>query len=261
MEHLSLVQDLRDPDDDAGGITPEDAERRQAATDHWREAKVDFPAVSPMPPITLTATKPMHTSMKPRYDLRATQTAKKSLTAMIGLPKLAAFVGSHGGWMLSNLAKILPAELARITAGGTPAAVTTAPAAPRQLIRLGSSGTPAAVPTKPATAPKPSTPSKTSEFIPAKPTAKPRAAGECPAGAFGIDEAERRTREVFGSIPAMGLTANEKSRWASLESVYRVNGFAAPWADNANKTDTQIAKLNGPLFARRAKLIASLFQS
>ena len=198
--------------------------------------------------------------MKPHYDLRATQTAKKSLTAMIGLPKLAAFVSSHGGWMLSNLAKILPAELARITAGGTPAAVTTAPAAPRQLIRLGSSGTPAAVPTKPATAPKPSTPSKTSEFIPAKP-AKPRASGECPPGAFGVDEAERRTREVFGSIPAMSMTANEKSRWASLENVYRVNGFAAPWADNANKVDTQIAKLNGPLFAKRARVIASLFQS
>ena len=197
--------------------------------------------------------------MKPHYDLRATQTAKKSLTAMIGLPKLAAFVGSHGGWMLSNLAKILPAELARITAGGAPAAAasTTAAAAPRQLIRLGSTG----APTKPA-APSPTpTPPKTHQFIPAKPAAKPRAAGECPAGAFGIEEAERRTRAVFGSIPAMGLTANEKSRWASLENCYRVNGFAAPWADNANKTDTQIAKLNGPLFARRAKLIATLFQS
>ena len=198
--------------------------------------------------------------MKPKYNLAATQTAKKSLTAMIGLPKLAAFVSSHGGWMLSNLAKILPAELARITAGGTPAAVTTAPAAPRQLIRLGSSGTPAAVPTKPATAPKPSTPSKTSEFIPAKP-AKPRASGECPPGAFGVDEAERRTREVFGSIPAMSMTANEKSRWASLENVYRVNGFAAPWADKVSKTDEQIARLNGPLFTKRARAIATLFQS
>ena len=37
-ELLSLVQDLRDPDDDADGISPEDAERRQAATDYWREA-------------------------------------------------------------------------------------------------------------------------------------------------------------------------------------------------------------------------------
>ena len=195
--------------------------------------------------------------MKPRYDLRATQTAKKSLTAMIGLPKLAAFVSSHGGWMLSNLAKILPAELARITAGGTPAAVTTAPAAPRQLIRLGSTG----APTKPA-APSPTpTPPKTHQFIPAKPAAKPRAAGECPAGAFGIEEAERRTRAVFGSIPAMGLTANEKSRWASLESVYRVNGFAAPWTDKVSKTDEQIARLNGPLFTKRARAIATLFQS
>ena len=59
----------------------------------------------------------------------------------------------------------------------------------------------------------------------------------------------------------MSMTANEKSRWASLESVYRVNGFAAPWADNANKTDVSIAKLNGPLFAKRARVIASLFRS
>ena len=213
-------------------------------------------------PITLTATKAMHPSMKPKYNLAATHTAKRSLISMIGQSRFAEFVRSNGGHLLSNLARIVPAELARLTAGGTPAAAsTTTAAAPRQLIRLGSSGTPAAVPTKPATAPKPPTPSKTHQFIPAKPSAKPRAAGECPAGAFGIDEAERRTREVFGSIPAMGLTANEKSRWASLESVYRVNGFSAPWSENSNKTDTQIAKLNGPLFARRAKLIASLFQS
>ena len=203
----------------------------------------------------------MPPSLVPRYDHKAITSAKRRLTDMIGLPSLAAFVGSRGGWLMSNLAKILPAELARLEAGGLPAASTTAPAAPRQLIRLGSSGTPAAPPSKPATAPKPSTPSKTSEFVPAKPAAKPRAAGECPAGAFGIEEAERRTREVFGSIPAMGLTANEKSRWASLESVYRVNGFAAPWTGNVSKVDNQIAKLNGPLFARRAKLIATLFQS
>ena len=226
-----------------------------------RGAEVDSPAVSSMPPILLSATKPMHHSTKPSYDLRAIQSAKKSLTAMVGLPKLAAFVSSHGGWMLSNLAKILPAELSRITAGGAPIEATTATPAPaKQFIRLGAAA-PATPPSKPTTAPKPSTPSKTSEFIPAKPPAKPRAAGECPAGAFGIEEAERRTREVFGSIPAMSATANEKSRWASLESVYRVNGFAAPWADNANKTDVAIAKLNGPLFAKRARVIATLFQS
>ena len=227
-----------------------------------RGVEVDSPAVSSMPTITLSATKALHPSMKPSYNLASTHAAKRSLVAMIGQSRFAEFVRSNGGHLLSNLARIVPAELARLTAGGTPAAAsTTTAAAPRQLIRLGSSGTPAAVPTKPATAPKPPTPSKTHQFIPAKPSAKPRAAGECPAGAFGIDEAERRTREVFGSIPAMGLTANEKSRWASLESVYRVNGFSAPWSENSNKTDTQIAKLNGPLFARRAKLIASLFQS
>ena len=200
--------------------------------------------------------------MKPKYNINATHAAKRSLISMIGQSRFADFVRSNGGFMLANLAKILPAELSRITAGGAPAAAsTTTAAAPRQLIRLGSSGTPAAVPTKPATAPKPSTPSKTHQFIPAKPTAKPRAAGECPAGAFGIEEAERRTREVFGSIPAMGLTANEKSRWASLESVYRVNGFAAPWTDKVSKTDEQIARLNGPLFTKRARAIATLFQS
>ena len=196
--------------------------------------------------------------MKPKYNINATHAAKRSLISMIGQSRFAEFVRSNGGHLLSNLARIVPAELARLTAGGTPAAAsTTTAAAPRQLIRLGSTG----APTKPA-APSPTpTPPKTHQFIPAKPAAKPRATGECPAGAFGIDEAERRTREVFGSIPAMGMTANEKSRWASLENCYRVNGFAAPWADNANKTDTQIAKLNGPLFARRAKLIATLFQS
>ena len=198
--------------------------------------------------------------MKPHYDLRATQTAKKSLTAMIGLPKLAAFVGSHGGWILSNLAKILPAELARITAGGTPAAVTTAPAAPRQLIRLGSSGTPAAVPTKPATAPKP----PVHQFVPApKPSAPPAKQGApgAKAGAFNIFEARERTKQVFGSVPGFTPSQNEKSQWLDLEAVYRANGFSAPWSDNLSKVDRQIAKLNGPLFARRAKLIASLFQS
>jgi len=244
------------------GITPEDAERRQAATDHWREVKVDFYGQGMTTPILLTASKEMHTSMIPRYDHKAIHSAKRRLTEMIGLPSLAAFVASRGGWLMSNLAKILPPELARLESGGLPAAVTTSTAAaPRQLIRLGA-GTPAAAPATPPTPPKP----PVHKFIPApKPSApapaKARAAGECPAGAFGIDEAERRTREVFGSIPAMASTANEKSRWASLESVYRVNGFSAPWSDNSNKTDTQIAKLNGPLFAKRARVIASLFQS
>ena len=196
--------------------------------------------------------------MKPKYNINATHAAKRSLISMIGQSRFAEFVRSNGGHLLSNLARIVPAELARLTAGGTPAAAsTTTAAAPRQLIRLGSTG----APTKPA-APSPTpTPPKTHQFIPAKPAAKPRAAGECPAGAFGIEEAERRTRAVFGSIPAMGLTANEKSRWASLESVYRVNGFAAPWTDKVSKTDEQIARLNGPLFTKRARAIATLFQS
>ena len=214
-----------------------------------------------MKPIILSASKKMPPSLVPRYDHKAITSAKRRLTDLIGLPSLAAFVASRGGWLMSNLSKILPAELARLESGGAPAAAsvtTTTPA--KQFIRLGA-GTPAAVPTKPATAPKPSTPSKTHQFIPAKPTAKPRAAGECPAGAFGIEEAERRTRAVFGSIPAMGMTANEKSRWASLESVYRVNGFAAPWTDKVSKTDEQIARLNGPLFTKRARAIATLFQS
>ena len=199
--------------------------------------------------------------MKPKYNINATHAAKRSLISMIGQSRFADFVRSNGGFMLANLAKILPAELSRITAGGAPIEATTATPAPaKQFIRLGAAA-PATPPSKPTTAPKPSTPSKTSEFIPAKPPAKPRAAGECPAGAFGIEEAERRTREVFGSIPAMSATANEKSRWASLESVYRVNGFAAPWTDKVSKTDEQIARLNGPLFTKRARAIATLFQS
>ena len=223
-----------------------------------RGAEVDSPAVSSMPPILLSATKPMHHSTKPSYDLRAIQSAKKSLTAMVGLPKLAAFVSSHGGWMLSNLAKILPAELSRITAGGAPIEATAKPAAvpARQLIRLGA--TPPATPTTP---PKP----PVHKFIPAPkpsaPPAKPRAAGVRPDGSFNIVEAEARTRQIFGSIPNMVSNANEASRWASLESVFRVNGFAPPWTGKVSKVDAQIAKLNGPLFARRAKLIATLFQS
>ena len=195
--------------------------------------------------------------MKPRYDLRATQTAKKSLTAMIGLPKLAAFVGSHGGWMLSNLAKILPAELARITAGGAPAAAasTTAAAAPRQLIRLGSTG----APTKPA-APSPTpTPSKTSEFVPAKPAAKPRASGTKPEGAFTLTEARERTAQIFGYWPGFTPSQNARSQWQDLESVYTSAGHPAPWVGEVKKVDRQIGKIDSALFNKRAAAIARLF--
>ena len=206
-------------------------------------------------PTFLTATKPLHPSMKPKYNINATHAAKRSLISMIGQSRFAEFVRSNGGHLLSNLARIVPAELARLTAGGTPAAAsTTAPA--KQTIRLG-----AAAPATPPTAPKP----PTHQFIPAPkpsaPPAKPRAAGVRPDGSFNIVEAEARTRQIFGSIPNMALNANESSRWASLESVFRVNGFAPPWTGCLSKTDAQIAKLNGPLFARRAKLIATLFQS
>ena len=202
--------------------------------------------------------KKLHQSLTPNYSAVATNAAKKKLVSIMGQEGFASFMNANGGFNVKNMAKVIPAELARLTAGGTPAAASTT-TAPRQLIRLGA-GTPATPPSKPA-APSPTPkPSKTSEFIPAKP-AKPRASGECPPGAFGVDEAERRTREVFGSIPAMSMTANEKSRWASLENVYRVNGFAPPWTGNVSKVDNQIAKLNGPLFARRAKLIATLFQA
>ena len=221
-----------------------------------RGAEVDSPAVSSMPPILLSATKPMHHSTKPSYDLRAIQSAKKSLTAMVGLPKLAAFVSSHGGWMLSNLAKILPAELSRITAGGAPIEATTKPAAPvKQTIRLGA--TPPATPTTP---PKP----PVHQFVPApKPSAPPakQSAPGAKAGAFNIFEARERTKQVFGSVPGFTPSQNEKSQWLDLEAVYRANGFSAPWSDNLSKVDRQLAKLNGPLFARRAKLIATLFQA
>ena len=213
-----------------------------------------------MKPIILSASKKMPPSLAPRYDHKAITSAKRRLTDMIGLPSLAAFVGSRGGWLMSNLAKILPAELARLESGGAPAAAsvtTTTPA--KQFIRLGA-GTPAAVPTKPATAPKP----PVHQFIPApKPSAPPakQSAPGAKAGAFNIFEARERTKQVFGSVPGFTPSQNEKSQWLDLEAVYRANGFSAPWSDNLSKVDRQIAKLNGPLFARRAKLIASLFQS
>ena len=196
--------------------------------------------------------------MKPKYNINATHAAKRSLISMIGQSRFADFVRSNGGFMLANLAKILPAELSRITAGGAPIEATTATPAPaKQTIRLG-----ATPPATPPTAPKP----PVHQFVPApKPGApapvKPRAAGVRPDGSFNVIEAEARARQIFGSIPGMALNANEASRWASLESVFRVNGFAPPWTGNVSKVDNQIAKLNGPLFARRAKLIASLFQS
>ena len=194
--------------------------------------------------------------MKPKYNINATHAAKRSLISMIGQSRFADFVRSNGGFMLANLAKILPAELSRITAGGAPIEATTATPAPaKQTIRLG-----ATPPATPATPPKP----PVHKFIPApKPSAPPakQSAPGAKAGAFNIFEARERTKQVFGSVPGFTPSQNEKSQWLDLEAVYRANGFSAPWSDNLSKVDRQIAKLNGPLFARRAKLIASLFQS
>ena len=201
--------------------------------------------------------------MKPKYNINATHAAKRSLISMIGQSRFADFVRSNGGFMLANLAKILPAELSRITAGGAPIEATTATPAPaKQFIRLGAAA-PATPPSKPTTAPKPATPPKTSEFVPAKPSAPPAKQGApgAKAGAFNIFEARERTKQVFGSVPGFTPSQNEKSQWLDLEAVYRANGFSAPWSDNLSKVDRQLAKLNGPLFARRAKLIATLFQA
>ena len=198
--------------------------------------------------------KKLHQSLTPNYSAVATNAAKKKLVSIMGQEGFASFMNANGGFNVKNMAKVIPAELARLGAGGAPAAATTAPV--KQTIRLG-----ATAPATPPTAPKP----PVHQFIPAPkpsaPPAKPRAAGVRPDGSFNIVEAEARARQIFGSIPGMALNANEASRWASLESVFRVNGFAPPWTGCLSKTDAQIAKLNGPLFARRAKLIATLFQS
>ena len=208
-------------------------------------------------PTFLTATKPLHPSMKPAYNINATHTAKRSLVAMIGQSRFADFVRSNGGFMLANLARIVPAELARLTSGGTPAAAsTTAPAAPRQLIRLGSSGTPAAVPTTPTTAPKPSTPSKTHQFIPATPTTPPAKSG-ARSGALSIDEAEALAGQVFKDY-APALNATETARWKSLESVFAAHGHCAPWQD-VKAIAIPWPKLVG--HASRTRKIAQVFQT
>lgn len=208
-------------------------------------------------PITLTATKAMHPSMKPKYNLAATHTAKRSLVAMIGQSRFADFVRSNGGFMLANLARIVPAELARLTSGGAPAAAsTTTAAAPRQMIRLGSSGTPAAVPTKPATAPRPSTPSKVHEFVPAKPTTPPAKSG-ARSGALSIAEAEALALKVFSNCTT-ALNTTEAARWASLENVFKANGHNAPWTD-AKSIGIPSDKLAG--HAARAAKISQVFQT
>ena len=212
-----------------------------------------------MKPIILSASKKMPPSLAPRYDHKAITSAKRRLTDLIGLPSLAAFVASRGGWLMSNLSKILPAELARLESGGAPAAAsvtTTTPA--KQFIRLGA-GTPAAVPTKPATAPKPSTPSKTSEFVPAKPAAKPRASGTKPEGAFTLTEARERTAQIFGYWPGFTPSQNARSQWQDLESVYTSAGHPAPWVGEVKKVDRQIGKIDSALFNKRAAAIARLF--
>jgi len=209
-------------------------------------------------PITLTATKPMHTSMIPRYDHKAIHSAKRRLTDMIGLPSLAAFVSSHGGWMLSNLAKVLPAELARLTSGGTPAAASTTTTTPvKQTIRLGAAAP--ATPTTPSPAPAPS---KTHQFIPAKPAtppAKPRASGTVPDGAITLNQARQRTAQIFGYTPGFTPSQNAKSQWRDLEQVYRAAGFRAPWSDSFSKVDSSLAKLNSSLYAKREAAIKKLF--
>ena len=202
--------------------------------------------------------KKLHQSLTPNYSATATNAAKKKLVSIMGQEGFASFMNANGGFNVKNMAKVIPAELARLESGGTPAAAASTAAAPvKQTIRLG-----ATPPATPATPPKP----PVHKFIPApKPSApapvKPRAAGVRPDGSFNVVEAEARARQIFGSIPNMVSNANEASRWASLESVFRVNGFAPPWTGKVSKVDAQIAKLNGPLFARRAKLIATLFQS
>ena len=176
--------------------------------------------------------KKLHQSLTPNYSATATNAAKKKLVSIMGQESYSAFVAANGGFQLANLAKILPPELLRLGAGGLPAAAsTTKPAtAPRQMIRLGSGGLPAAAPTKPTTAPKPSTPSKTHQFIPAKPTTPP-AKGGARSGALSIGEAEALALKVFPNCTS-ALNVTEAARWASLENVFKANGHSAPWRDD-----------------------------
>ena len=226
--------------DDAGGITPEDAERRQAASDYWREAlQIDSHGQGMTTPIILTASKAMHTTLVPRYDHKAITSAKRRLTDMIGLPSLAAFVSSHGGWLMSNLAKILPAELARLESAGAPA---------KQTIRLG-----ATPPSKPTTPPKP----PVHQFIPApKPSAPPAKQGT-KSGALSIGEAEALAGQVFKDYaPASSVT--EAGRWKSLEGVFAAHGHSAPWHDTKNVA-IPWPKLVG--HAARTRKIAQVFET
>ena len=239
---------------DADEITPEDAERRQAATDHWREAEVDSLACSmsqrnarslPMnPPDTLT----------PKYNIAATHLAKKKLVSIMGQESYSAFVAANGGFQLANLAKILPPELLRLGAGGLPAAAaTTAPA--KQFIRLGH-GTPAAAPSKPTTAPRPSTPSKVHEFVPAKPTT-PQGKSGARSGALSIGEAEALALKVFPNCTT-AMNTTEAARWKSLESVFKANGHSAPWRDDKS-IGIPSDKLAG--HAARAAKISAVFET
>ena len=199
--------------------------------------------------------------MTPPTNFSAVATMRDELTKLLGgKAQMLTYMVKNKAAHMKDQFRIFGAELAKRGSSLTSSAPATAkPAAvpARQLIRLG-----ATPPATPATPPKP----PVHKFIPApKPSApapvKPRAAGVRPDGSFNVVEAEARARQIFGSIPNMVSNANEASRWASLESVFRVNGFAPPWTGKVSKVDAQIAKLNGPLFARRAKLIATLFQS
>jgi len=51
-------------------------------------------------------------------------------------------------------------------------------------------------------------------------------------GRIDIEEARRRTREVFGHAPAVIPGQNEKAQWAELTALYRQHGHSAPWDDS-----------------------------
>ena len=185
-------------------------------------------------PIILTASKAMHTTLQPTYNAAATNAAKKKLVQILGQEKFASFVNANGGFQMANLAKILPPEL----------------------LRLGSGGLPAAAPTKPTTAPKPSTPSKVHEFVPAKPTTPPATPGK-PSGAMSIAEAESLALKVFPNCTT-ALNTTEAARWKSLEAVFMAHGHQAPWTDN-KLIGIPAAALKG--HTARALKISQVFQT
>jgi len=180
--------------------------------------------------------------MTPPTDFNAVRAMRDELTKLLGgKAEVLAYMVKNKALHMKDQFRIFGAELARLGAGGTPAAA----------------------PSKPATPSPAPTPSKTHQFIPAKPAtppaAKPRAAGTKPDGAISLTEARERTATVFGYTPGFTPSQNQKSQWRDLEQVYRAAGFRAPWSDSFSKVDSSLAKLNSSLFSKRAAAIARLF--